>query len=46
MQQEFRQLGVGVHAIPCRGTGPLLKQRIREGKKALQKMHTIPGGFN
>ena len=45
-QQEFRQLGVGVRTVPRRGTGPLLHKRITEGKAALRKTRTIPGGFD
>ena len=45
-QQEFRQLGVGVRTVPQRGTGPLLRKRIAEGKAALRKTRTIPGGFD
>ena len=43
-QQEFRQLGVGVHTVPRRGTGPPLQKHIAEGKKAQRKTRTIPGG--
>ena len=43
VQLEFRQMGVGkwefrqmgVHTGPKRGTGPVLKQRIADGKMAL-----------
>ena len=45
-QQEFKQLGVGVRTVPRRGTGPLLHKRIKEGKAALRKTRTIPGGFD
>ena len=45
-QQEFRQLGVGVRTVPRRGTGPLLHKRIAEGKAALRKTRTTPGGFD
>ena len=45
-QKEFRQLGVGVRTVPRRGTGPLLHKRIYEGKAALRKTRTIPGGFD
>ena len=45
-QQEFGQLGVGVRTVPRRGTGPLLHKRIKEGKAALRKTRTIPGGFD
>ena len=46
LQQEFRQLGVGVRTVPRRGTGPLLQRRIKEGKTAPRKTRTIPGGFD
>ena len=46
VQQEFRQLGVGVHTVPRRGTGPLLHRRIKEGKTAPKKTHRLPGGFD
>ena len=39
VQQEFRQLAVGVCTVPRRGTGPLLQRRIAEAKK-------VPGGFD
>ena len=45
VQQEFRQLGVGVRTLPRRGTGPLLQRGIREGKTAPKKARTLPGGF-
>ena len=32
--------------MPRRGTGPLLPRRIGEAKKALNKIRTIPGGFD
>ena len=32
--------------MPQRGTGPLLQTHIAEGKKALRKTRTIPGGFD
>ena len=44
--QEFRQLAVGVRTVPRRGTGPPLHKRIKEGKAALRKTRTIPGGFD
>ena len=46
VQQEFRQLGVGVRTQPRRGTSPLLERRIGEAKKALKKTGTITGGFD
>ena len=46
VKQEFRQLGIGVRTVPTKGTGPLLKSRIDEGKKALKKTRTMPGGFD
>ena len=46
VQEEFRQLGVGVRTVPRRGTGPPLQRRIREGKTALKKARTLPGGFD
>ena len=46
VQQEFRQLGVGVWTWLKRGAGPLLKQRIANGKTALRKARVIPGGFD
>ena len=46
VQQEFRQLGVGVRTVPRRGTGPLLQRRIGEGKTALKKARTLPVGFD
>ena len=45
-QQEFRELGVGVRTVLRRGTCPLLQKHIAEGKKALRKTRTIPGGFD
>ena len=44
--QRFRQLEVGVRTVPRRGTGPLLQRCIREGKPALKKARTLPGGFD
>ena len=46
VQQELRQLGVGVGIVPQRGTGPLLQRRMKEGKTALNKARTLPGGFD
>ena len=46
VQQEFRQLGIGVRTVPRRGTGPLLQRRIEEAKKAPKKTRTIPGGVD
>ena len=46
VQQEFRQLGVGLRTWPKRGIGRLLKQRIADGKTALRKARVIPGGFD
>ena len=46
VQQDSRQLGVGVRTWPKRGTGPLLKHRIADGKTALRKARVIPRGFN
>ena len=42
VQQVFRQLGVGVQTLPKRGTGPLLKQCIADGKTALRKARVLP----
>ena len=46
VQQEFRQLGVGVRTVPRRGTRPLPQCRIAEAKKAPKKTRTTPGGFD
>ena len=39
-------MGVGGRTVPRRGTGPLLKQRTADGKRALRKARVIPGGFD
>ena len=45
-KQEFRKLAVGVRTVLQRGTHPLLRKRIAEGKAALWKTRMIPGGFD
>ena len=35
-----------MRTVPRRGTGPVLHKRIKEGKAALRKTRTIPGGFD
>ena len=37
---------MGVRTRPKPGTGPLLKQRIADGKTAVRKARVIPGGFD
>ena len=46
VQQEFRELGIGVRTVSRRGTSPLVQRRIEEAKKAPKKTRTIPGGFD
>ena len=44
VQNEFRQLGVGVRTTITKGTGPQLEARMDSAKQALRQVRTHPAG--